>query len=166
MGREGCRGTRPLTGQGEDKEQSPPKLALAGGLAVEGSFCHPLFSQTSSPIPLLMLLRELMLEEIYSLAFPVKCPPLCYDSTLGLRFDIKSRECKGSSWLSSVLEWTLNFQIQSLINAAIGNHNSAFPSNSCYHNFAGVLLSKHFQITIFNSEFYLPLLEVKLLIYK
>lgn len=100
---------------------------------------------------------------------PCQCPPLCYDSTLCLRFDIKSRECKnqGSSWFSSVLEYALNFRIQSLINAAIGNRNSAFPGNSGYHNFAGALLSKHSQIMIFfDSKLYLLLLEVKLLIYK
>lgn len=85
---------------------------------------------------------------------------------LCLRFDIKSRECKGSSWLSSVLEYALNFWIQSLTNAVIGNHNSAFPGNSCYHDFAGVLLSKHSQIMIFDSKLYLLLLEVELLIYK
>lgn len=55
-----------------------PWLGAGGG--GEGRFCHPLLPKTSSTIPLLMLLRELTLEEIYGLAFPVKCPPPCYDS--------------------------------------------------------------------------------------
>lgn len=80
---------------------------LGGCSGGEGSFGHPLLPKASSTIPFLTPLRELTLEEIYGLALPGKCPPLCYDSTPCLRFDIKSRECKGSSWLSSVLEWHL-----------------------------------------------------------
>ena len=117
----------------------------AGGIAAVGrrAFGHPVLPKASSTILLASTFVSTYVGRGLLSCIPCRCPPLCYDSTLCLRFDIKSRECKGSSRLSLVLEYVLNFQSQSLTNAAIGNHNSAFPGNSCYHSFAGAPLSKH-----------------------
>lgn len=53
LGREGGGGTRPLTGQGEDNDQSPAALTLAGGMAAvgKGAFGHPVLPKASTPSP-------------------------------------------------------------------------------------------------------------------
>lgn len=87
--REGGKGSGYLTGQDEDKDQSPAKLTLARGLAVVGRGISPpkgylVLLRVSSTIPLAN-----SVERAYFGRDLLSCPALCYDSMLKVWYKIQ-----------------------------------------------------------------------------